>query len=164
MTNFRTVLAVATLAVSAASVFAQTSFSPGNIVVSRSTYQGTAGTIAVGQFLPPICPSTGACASNGGPATNTGAYPAIGSNNNVWNNDAVDGSFGVTSPIFLDQYTPGGSLVNTLAVPTTMVTTSFSSKSELALNLSADGTAITFMGYIAPVNTVDVSDSNSTGA
>ena len=42
-----------------------------------------------------------------------------------------------------------------------MVNTSFSSKSEMALNLSADGTAITLMGYIAAVNTVDVSDANT---
>lgn len=138
-----------------------TGFSAGNIVISRSVYQGTAATIAVGQFLPPICPSTGACASNGGPATNSGAYPSVFTTNNVWNNDAVDGSFGVISPIFLDQVTPAGILVNTLPIPTSMVNTSFSSKSELALNLSADGTAITFMGYVAPVNTVDVSDSNT---
>ena len=32
----------------------------------------------------------------------------------VWNNDSVDASFGVTSPIFLDQLTPSGQLVNTL--------------------------------------------------
>jgi uncharacterized protein (TIGR03437 family) len=45
-----------------------------------------------------------------------------------------------------------------------MVNTSFSSKSEVALNLSTDGTAITFMAYVAPPNTVDVSNSNSPGA
>ena len=42
--------------------------------------------------------------------------------------------------------------------------TSFSSKSELALNLSNDGRFITFMGYVAPVNTLDVSNSNTPGA
>jgi len=138
-----------------------TGFTPGNIVISRSVYQGSAATLAAGQTLPPVCPSTAACASNGGPATNSGAYPSVFTTNNVWNNDAVDGSFGVISPIFLDQVTPAGILVNSLAIPTTMVNTSFSSKSELALNLSADGTAITFMAYVAPVNTVDVSDSNT---
>jgi hypothetical protein len=40
-------------------------------------------------------------------AVDNGAFPAIGSSNNVWNNDNVDGSFGVTPPIFLDQITPG---------------------------------------------------------
>ncbi|HEV3143867.1 MAG TPA: hypothetical protein VGZ47_08295, partial [Gemmataceae bacterium] len=85
------------------------------------------------------------------------------STNNVFNNNIVDGSFGITSPIFLDQITPAGTVVNTLAVPVNMVTTSFSSKSELALNVSADGTAITFMAYIAAPNTVDVSNSNTPG-
>lgn len=165
MTKFRFSFTVsATILAASVPAFAQSPFTAGNIVVSRSVYMGNAGTIAAGQFLPPICPVTASCPSNGGPATNNGAYPSTTSTNNVWNNDTVDGSFGVISPIFLDQLTPGGTLVNTLAIPTTMVNTSFSSKSELALNLSADGTAITFMAYIAPVNTVDVSDSNSPGA
>jgi hypothetical protein len=42
--------------------------------------------------------------------------------------------------------------------------TSFSSKSEIALNLSTDGKYLTFMGYVAPVNTIDVSNSNTPGA
>src|SRR5579863_1230448 len=45
--------------------FAQTtsfsSFTPGNLVVSRSVYAGTASTVPVGQPLPPICPSTASC-------------------------------------------------------------------------------------------------------
>ena len=59
----------------------------------------------------------------------------------MFNNDLVDGSFGVTSPVFLDQITPSGRLVSTLRVPDASqhgggLVTSFSSKSELALNLS----------------------------
>ena len=42
-----------------------------------------------------------------------------------------------------------------------MIVTSFSSKSELALNLSTDGSVLTFMGYVAAPNTVDVSNSNT---
>jgi hypothetical protein len=134
------------------SAFAQTfnGFTAGNIVVSC--------TLAVGQPLPPVCPSTAACATV--KATDSGAYGST-TNNNVFNNNLIDGSFGVTSPIFLDQLTPVGTLVNTLPIPTSMVTTSFSSKSEVALNLSTDGTAITFMAYVAPANTVDVSNANT---
>ena len=138
-------------------------FAPGNLVVTRSVYTGDATTVTVGQQLPPVCPSTGSCATNGGPATNNGAYPSVGSTNNVWNNDAVDRSFGITSPIFIDQITPLGALINTLAIPPGMLVTSFSSKSELAVNQSTDGTAITLMGYIAPVNAIDVSDANTPG-
>jgi hypothetical protein len=39
--------------------------------------------------------------------------------------------------------------------------TSFSSKSELALNLSTDGQRVTFMGYVAPIGGIDVSNSNT---
>jgi uncharacterized protein (TIGR03437 family) len=143
------------------SAFAQSfsGFTTGNIVVSRSAYSGTAASLAVGQPLPPICPSTAACGK--AVATDSGAYITPTSTNNVFNNDIADGNFGITSPIFLDQMTPTGTLVNTFAVPTSMVTTSFSSKSEVALNLSSDGTAITFMGYVAPLNTIDVSNGNT---
>ena len=136
-----------------------TGFTPGNIVVSRSVYSGSAATLALAQPLPPVCPTTATCAT--APATSNGAYPNLSNSSNVFNNDLIDGSFGVTSPILLDQLTPTGTLVNTLAIPPAMVTTSFSSKSEVALNLSGDGTAITFMAYVAPPNTVDVSNSNT---
>jgi uncharacterized protein (TIGR03437 family) len=142
--------------------FGQTGFSgftTGNIVVSRSVYSGDATSIIKGQALPPLCPSTAACGT--GVASDNGAYPSTTSTNNVWNNDKADGSFGITAPVFLDQLTPAGSLVNTLAIPTNLATSSFSSKSELSLNLSTDGAAITFMGYVAPPNTLDVSNSNT---
>ncbi len=102
-------------------------FLPNNLVVSRSMYTGTASTVSIGEILPPICGSQATCAAG---ATNNGSYPAIGSTNNVWNNVAADANFGVTSPIFLDQITPAGALVNTLSVPTNgpdQMVTSFSS-------------------------------------
>jgi hypothetical protein len=42
--------------------------------------------------------------------------------------------------------------------------TSFSSKSELALNLSTDHSYLTFMGYLAPIDAIDISNSNTAGA
>ena len=89
-----------------------------------------------------------------------GSYPI------VFDNDQVDPSFGVTSPIFLDQITPSGALVNTLAVPDgakggNHIVTSFSSKSEIALNLSTSGKQLSFMGYLADPNAIDVSNSNT---
>jgi len=140
-------------------------FLPGNLVVSRSVYDNNANNIAVGTQLPPNCAQTaGPCA----PATNNGTYPF------VFNNDIPDPSFGVTSKIFLDQITPFGFLLNTLEVPNStqrnlhssgdQLVTSFSSKSELALHLSTDGQFLTFMGYVAPVNTIDASNSNTPAA
>jgi uncharacterized protein (TIGR03437 family) len=165
MLENKKIIVAATLIVAGAA-FAQTGsfsgFSAGNLVVSRTVYTGTATTLKMGQALPPVCPATAACGT--ATATDNGAYPSTSSTNNVFNNDKVDGSFGVTSPIFLDQITPTGTVVNTLAIPGSMASTSFSSKSEMALNVSADGSAITFMAYIAPPNTVDVSNGNTPGA
>src|SRR5262249_16707167 len=70
---------------------------PGNLLVSRSVYDGTASLLTPGTtILPPGCLS--ACVF----ANNDGTYPL------VWNNDLVDASFGITSKIFLDQITPWG--------------------------------------------------------
>ena len=138
-------------------------FLPGNLVVSGSYYTGQAGLFTPGVTeLPPGCTGSGCTA-----AVADGSYPY------VFNNDASDPSFGVTSPVFLDQITPGGRLVNVLRVPdgngpggtrADHVVTSFSSKSELALNLSTDGRDLTFMGYYATPNTVDASNANTPGA
>ncbi len=87
----------------------------------------------------------------------------------VFQNDGPDGSFGVTSPIFLDSITTDGKLLGTLPIPPTQIVTSFSSKSELALNLSLDKKSITFGGYVGGpgfttgVNQLDVSNSNTPG-
>jgi uncharacterized protein (TIGR03437 family) len=140
-------------------------FTPGNLVLSRSVYTGDASTVVVGSSLPPVCPSTAEAAAAGActtaKATDNGTYASTGTANNVFNNNKADTSFGVTSPIFLDQLTPSGTTVNSFAVPSNMIVTSFSSKSELALNLSTDGSVLTFMGYVSAPNTVDVSNSNT---
>jgi hypothetical protein len=81
----------------------------------------------------------------------------------VFNNNTVDGSFGVTSRVFVDELTPWGQVIDRIRVPARDLVTSFSSKSELALNLSTDGQDVTFMGYKAPVGALDVSNSNTPG-
>ena len=93
-------------------------FWPGNIVVTRSVYTGDASTVTVGQTLPPFCVAgtvnvpllaggTVSVAVTCSTATNDGTFPTI------FNNGAADGSFGVTSPIFLDQMTDDGHLLST---------------------------------------------------
>ena len=140
-------------------------FWPGNLVVSRSVYDNNPANVTVGEILPPGCGSTtaGCAPATGAPAN--GTYPF------VFNNDLYDSSFGITSKIFLDQITPAGQLINSLEVPNSLqnnvkskddqLVTSFSSKSELALNLSTDHRFLTFGGYFAPVNALDVSNSNT---
>ena len=141
---------------------------PGNLVVSRSVYDNNAANVTVGQQLPPNCASTtGGCAGTTG-ATNNGLYPQ------VFNNVLYDGSFGITSKIYLDQINPFGGLINSIQVPNSsmpgitatsdQLVTSFSSKSEEGLHLSLSGKYITFMDYVAPIDTIDVSNSNTPGA
>jgi hypothetical protein len=89
----------------------------------------------------------------------------------VFNNDQADASFGVTTRIFLDQLTRRGEFISSLEVPNSaqhhvgpsadQMVTSFPSKSELALNLSTDGRFVSFMGYLAPVGAIDVSNTNT---
>jgi hypothetical protein len=124
---------------------------PGDLLVSGSVYRGANIQAGVTQ-LPPGC-TAGNCAT----ANSDGTYPY------VFNNDIVDGSFGVTSPIFLDELSPTGREVGRINVPTNQLVTSFSSKSELALNDSTTDQAITFMGYVAPPGQLDVSNSNTPG-
>jgi hypothetical protein len=136
-------------------------FKPGNLLISRSVYDNNPANVAAGTtVLPPNC-----VPANCVTATADGSYP------NIWNNDAVDASFGITAKIILDQLKPSGELVNSLEVPNSsdrrisptkdQMVTSFPSKSEIALNLSTDGRVVTFMGYLAPIDALDVSNSNT---
>ncbi|MFC1407451.1 MULTISPECIES: hypothetical protein [Streptacidiphilus] len=129
---------------------------PGHLVLSRTVYTAGKGSIVPGiTQLPAGC--TTACVT----AVADGGYPE------VFNNESVDASFGVSSPILLDALTQSGRTVRTLGVPTDVngdhLVTSFPSKSELGLNLSSNGSALTFMGYVAPLNAPDVSNSNTPG-
>ena len=161
-TAMLTVVSIATLA-GVFTVYAQNGsvyFYPGNLVVTRSLYVDTGSVSAGVTVLPPNC-SPANCPPPPVTAVTSSAYPY------VFNNDTVDGNFGITSKIFLDQITPTGMLVTSLEVPNSsqngvpptkdQIVTSFSSKSELALNLSTDGNYLTFMGYFASIGAIDVS-------
>ena len=165
-------------------------FIPGTLVVSRSVYEGNASTVTIGESLPLGCQGgltgltvnvpltaggTTPVAVPCGVASDNGEYPNLLDTHNVWNNANSDPSFGVTSPIFLDDITTNGWQLGTLPIPTSQMVTSFTSKSELALNRSVDGQSITFMGYrggigcggstVSPTrpNLLDVSQSNTPG-
>ncbi len=163
----RPVLALALLASTAlASSFARADdddvhFRPGHLLLSRAVFVNNAVTITPGVTqLPPNC-----VAPNCVTATADGAYPT------VFNNNLVDGSFGLTAKIILDELRLDGRHVQSLEVPNSVergvsparnqMVTSFSSKSELALNLSLDHRTVSFMGYLAPIGALDVSNSNT---
>lgn len=124
---------------------AASKISSGALLVSRTAYAGTASSVAIGQALP-----------GGGVAVADGGFPE------VFENETPDPSFGITSPIFIDNVNlTTGAVLNTLAVDPTQMVSSFASKSELAMNQSLDGSSITFLGYKAGINTLDVSNSNT---
>jgi hypothetical protein len=84
---------------------------------------------------------------------------------------------GIEGSIYIDQFNavPGTVVQNSLSLPSTgtavtsypspepgsYITTSFSSKSEGSLNLSLDGTSLTYMGYQANDQLSDVSNNYS---
>ncbi|MDR0479318.1 MAG: hypothetical protein LBH31_05850 [Burkholderiaceae bacterium] len=132
------------------------------MLVSRSVYD-------------PSFTVTGPLPNNGNPTGSGTAAAAInavspGTFPNVFTNDANDANFGVTSDIWLDQWTPGATNASQNTNLTAMakqagfdISTSFPSKSELALNVSQDRSAITFVGYNAPSDQIDISNSNTPG-
>jgi hypothetical protein len=147
-------------------------FRPDNLVVSRSVYHNDADTVQVAPVptpLPPNCTLT--LAPSFGPPDPCVTAVADGTYPTVFNNNLVDGSFGITSKIFLDQLTPDGLFLDTLEVPDSAqdsrrregdhLVTSFSSKSELALNLSTSRRYLTFMGYVGNIDQLDASNSNT---
>ncbi len=148
-------------------------FVPGSVVLSGTVYVGNADTVTPGEVLPFGCLNTGpvtnpnaatvnvpllpadqtakatttAVTVSCGYASDNGEAPNLNDNHNVWNNANTDGSFGVSSPIVLWDLSPDGFELGALRVPSDEIVTSFSSKSELALNRAADGRGLTFMGY-----------------
>jgi hypothetical protein len=150
-------------------------FKPDTLVLSRSVYVGFPSLLVPGvTLLPPGCVAgtvnVPLIAGGTTPVAVTCSTPiADGTFPAVFNNGAADGHFGITSPVFLDNLTTDGRLVDTLAIPTDQIVTSFSSKSELAVNRSVDGKSITFMGYRGgpgfptAVNVFDVSNANTPG-
>jgi hypothetical protein len=165
-------------------------FLPGTLVLSRTVYVGKASTVTIGEALPFGCQGgatgltvqvpllaggTTGVAVPCGVASDNGEFPNLFDSHNVWNNASSDPTFGVTSPVFLDDLTADGFVVGTLPIPDDQIVTSFSSKSELALNRSVDGKSLTFMAYrggvgcggstVSPTrpNLLDVSNGNTPG-
>ena len=89
---------------------------------------------------------------------------------NVWNNDNVDANFGITGNIVLQGVnTATNTVTGTVDVTAAAASqginlvTSFSSKSELAINVTPSGTSLTLMGYNTTAGKLDVSNSNTPG-
>ena len=131
---------------------------PGHLLLSSTTYTVPASAITVGKTILPGC-TLGTAGDPNCTAVADASYPG------VFNNEEYDPSFGITTPISLQLITPSGHTMSTVQVPTDTngdhLVTSFPSKSEIALNLSTGADALTFMGYVAPVGALDISNANT---
>jgi hypothetical protein len=146
---------------------AASNYMPGNLLVSRGVFN-TKFTPIGGVALPynpaPTAPLI--AANTAYVPAGSGTFPSLFTTENV----TADGDFGVTAEAYLDQWAPSA----TSATSTTDITaqaaaslwnftTSFASKSELALNVSLDKRSVTFVGYNAPIDQLDISNSNTPG-
>ncbi len=103
----------AALAAGASPALARTIIYPNALLVSRSVYDNPAN-VTVGETSAPGLHSA-PCVF----ATDDGSYPT------VFNNALADGSFGITSPIYLDQLTPTGTLRQLARSPEQHLRTAF---------------------------------------
>ena len=140
-------------------------FNPSDIVVSESIFVPNTGEAAGLTVGSPIIVA-------GSPATGaTGTAVATDANLGVFTNSSVDGNFGITSPLILVQINPTTDTQDgpALQLPTSLIVTSFPSKSEGSLYLSQDGSSLTIAGYNVadgrnPVGALDVSNASTTAA
>ncbi|MBC9880693.1 PEP-CTERM sorting domain-containing protein [Bradyrhizobium sp. INPA01-394B] len=132
----------------------------GSLLIATTTYQdvGDVANLQVGSKLP------GSFNKNG--VYSSASAVSNGDLNTVWNNAKVDGAFGVTSAITLQNLNATtGAVQSTLNIDPSVVSTSFPSKSELGLNITntSSGLVATFMGYAGGgVGKLDVSNSDTT--
>src|ERR1700722_11040275 len=127
------------------------------LLISTTTYQD------VGELANLVA---GVSQLPGANAGETSTAVSNGNLNTVWNNEVGDPSFGVTSAISLsDLNVKTGAVLASKTINPSLVSTSFSSKSELGLNLTktSTGYVATFMGYAGGgVGKLDVSNSDTT--
>ena len=162
------VTSTSVLALPIGAAYGENTFTPGNLLVSTSVWTTNANITSGTTQLPPNCGGTTYTKAKCVTAIAGGTYPQ------VFNNGTVDGSFAVQQPIWIDEITPSGTPVSQVEVPNStmsgvtsssdQMTTSFSSKSELALNDSTDNQYVDFMGYTSPSGALDISNSDSPGA
>jgi hypothetical protein len=133
---------------------------PDSLVISGTVYPRYGVNLAVGQELPDAS-NYGSTVPEPAPAfaqaVADGQYPY------VFNNDGPDPSFAVSTPIDLWDVSLWGRPLSTVQVPAAQMTTSFSSKSELAVNVATNGQSLSLSGYNAPTRTFDASNSSTPG-
>ncbi len=139
-------------------------FAAGNLVVARTVYDPA---FVVSGALPfdatPEATNPPVSTVN---AVTPGTFP------NVFTNDTNDGAFSVMTNMYLDQWPAAAasatSSTNITAAAAALATpeifsVSFASQSGMGLNVSPDGKTLTFMGYNAAPNKLDITNTNTPG-
>jgi hypothetical protein len=136
---------------------------PDSLVISGTVFPRDGVDLSVGQDLPYA--NNYSASADPEPTSDPGFVQAVadGQYPYVFNNASVDGSFGVASPIDLWNVSLWGQPLGRIRVPSAQMSTSFSSKSELALNVSTDGQDLSWLGYGGPVGGFDESNANTPG-
>jgi hypothetical protein len=67
-----------------------------------------------------------------------------------------------SAPVFIDEYTPAGALVRSIAVDPSVFSSAGSATSEGQLNRSSDGRFLIFAGYNAPAGTAAIAATAAT--
>ncbi len=139
-----------------ASASAASFIAPDSLLVSTTTYVNTG---VVSSLVPGVSNLAGPKAGTTVKAVSDGQFAT------VFNNDGADGAFGVTTGITIQDLNAYSRAVNaSLAINPNIVSTSFSSKSELALNITktSSGPVATFVGYAGGgLGNLDVSNSDT---
>ena len=134
---------------------------PDSVVIAGTVFPRGGVNLSVGQSLPYA--ANWSAKLNPEPAPVDAQAVADGQYPYVFNNDGPDGSFAVSTPIDLWDVSLWGRPIGQLSIPADEMTTSFSSKSELAINVSTGGQDLSFSGYNAADGAFDASNSNTPG-
>jgi hypothetical protein len=138
-------------------------YAAGNLLVARSVYDPA---LVVSGALPYDASPEASTPVSTVSAVTPGTFP------NVFTNDTNDADFGVTTSMYLDQWSPAATspsqATNITAAAAALATpenfsVSFASQSGMGLNVSPDGKSLTFMGYNAADDLLDISNSNTPG-
>ena len=141
-------------------------FAPSSLVLTTSDYAGNASTVKKGEDLPLGCPG-GANGNTNVPvptftpdvsiivnvpcgiASDSGEAPHASDPHNVWNNSTTDGSFGISSPIVLDNLTTDGVLLGAVSSPTIEIADQLQLENHGTGDKSLDrpGNPLTFVSY-----------------
>ena len=163
------VTSTSVLAVPIGAAYGENTFTPGNLLVSTSIWTTNANITSGSTQLPPNCGGTtytkATCVDRRGQRHLPPGLQQRRRRRQLRGEPSRSGSTrSRRSGTPVSQVEVPNSTMSGVTSGSDQMTTSFSSKSELALNDSTDSQYVDFMGYVAPSGAIDVSNSDTPGA